>query len=62
MKKAIEIINLKRKLWKKEVLNWVNMNIEEWAIYGLLWPNWAWKTTILKVISGLINKDFWDYK
>lgn len=62
MKKAIEIINLKRKLWKKDVLNWVNMNIEEWAIYGLLWPNWAWKTTILKVISGLINKDFWDYK
>lgn len=61
MKKAIKIKNLKRKLWKKEVLNGVNMNIEEWSIYGLLWPNGAWKTTILKVISGLINKDSWDY-
>jgi len=61
MKKVIEIKNLKRKLWSKQVLNWVNMNIEEWSIYGLLWPNWAWKTTILKVISSLINKDSWEY-
>jgi len=61
MKKAIEIKNLKRKLWTKQVLNWVNMNIEEWAIYWLLWPNGAWKTTILKVISWLINKDSGEY-
>lgn len=59
--KAIEIKNLKRKLWTKQVLNWVNMNIEEWSIYWLLWPNWAWKTTILKVISGLINKESGEY-
>lgn len=61
MKKAIDIKNLKRKLWAKQVLNGVNMNIEEWSIYWLLWPNGAWKTTILKVISGLINKDSWEY-
>lgn len=59
--KAIEIKNLKRKLGKKEVLNWVNMNIEEWAIYWLLWANGSWKTTILKVVSGLINKDYGEY-
>lgn len=61
MKKAIEIKNLKKKLWNKGVLNWVNMNIEEWSIYWLLWPNWAWKTTILKVISWLINKNSGEY-
>lgn len=62
MKKAIEIKNIKRKLWNKEVLNWVNMNVEEGSIYWLLGPNWAWKTTLLKLISWLINKDDWEYK
>lgn len=62
MKNIIEIKNLKRKLWTKQVLDWVNMIIENGSIYGLLWPNGAGKTTILKCICSLINKDSWEYK
>lgn len=59
-KNILKITKLTKKLWKNKVLDWVDMNIEIWSIYWLLWPNGAWKTTILKVISWIIKKDNWD--
>lgn len=61
-KKIIEIKNLDRKFWNKKVLDSASMNVEEGSIYWLLWPNWVWKTTILKVISWIIKKDSWNIK
>lgn len=62
MKKIIEVSNLTKSYWKNIVLDWVNLNLEEWSIYGLLWPNGAWKTTTLKILAWLVQKSWWSVK
>lgn len=32
------------------VLDWLSLSIWKWEIYGLLWPNWVWKTTLINCI------------
>lgn len=48
------------KLWKKQVLN--NLNIKKWEILWFLGQNWAWKSTLLKILSWTIRRDSWSYK
>jgi len=35
---------------KNEVLKNLNIDIEKWDIYWLIWPNWAGKTTLINCI------------
>ena len=64
MAMIIEISNLKKtfKLWFKKtpVLKWVNLKVQEWEIFGFLWPNWAGKTTTIKAILWFIKPDEWE--
>jgi ABC-type multidrug transport system ATPase subunit len=62
MKKAIEIKNLSKQLWWNLILNSINLNIEEWAIYWFLWANGAWKTTTLKILSWILKNQVWEIK
>lgn len=43
-----------------EVLHSVSFHVNEWEIYGFLWPNWAWKTTTMKCIMWLITPESWS--
>lgn len=60
MSLVIEIKNISKKIWKNEILKWVNFWVQSWEIYGFLWPNWAWKTTLMKSIMWLIKIDSWE--
>lgn len=53
----IEVRNLTKKFWKKEVLHDVSMKLDK-GVYGLLGENGAGKTTLLRCLAGLyrINK------
>lgn len=41
----------------KKILSGINLNIDDGQIIGLVGPNWAGKTTLIKIILGLIRKD-----
>ena len=52
---SLEIKNLYKSYGKKEVLKHVSFNIEKGKIIGLLGKNGMGKTTIIKLINGLLT-------
>lgn len=50
----MEIVNLKKRYGKKDVLNGVSFQVDR-QITGILGPNGAGKTTLLKIMAGLIR-------
>lgn len=61
-KKIIEIKNLTKKYNNKKVLESINLDIEAGDFFALLWHNWAWKTTIINILTNLVTKNSWDIK
>ena len=55
MSNIINVKGLNKSYGKKLVLNDVNFEIEEGAIVGLLGPNGCGKTTLIKILTGLIK-------
>ncbi len=52
---AIQIENLTKTFDQKEVIKDLNLMVEKGTIYGLLGENGAGKTTIFKMITGLLS-------
>lgn len=52
MKNAIKVSGLNHSFGVKTVLKNINFEIEEGAIFGLLGPSGAGKTTIIKILTG----------
>ena len=52
---VLEIKNLNKSYGKKQALTDVNLNLERGRIVGLLGPNGSGKTTMIKLINGLLN-------
>lgn len=61
-KKILEINGLTKKYADNKVLKNIDLEINEWDFFALLWHNWAWKTTIIWIITNLINKNSWKIK
>jgi len=57
--KIIEIRWLEKKYKENKVLKWINLEIESWDFFALLWHNWAWKTTIINILTNLVTKSAW---
>ena len=53
----IQCINLQKKFGSHEVLKDVSFDISDGAIFGLLGPSGAGKTTIIKILTGQLNYD-----
>ena len=51
----IEIQNVNKSYGKTKVLNDLNISFEQGKIVGLLGPNGCGKTTLMKIIAGLIS-------
>ena len=51
---AIEIKNLTKKFKEKTAINGVDLSIKQGELFALLGTNGAGKTTIIKILSGLI--------
>ena len=52
---VLEIKNLHKSYGKKQALTDVNLNLERGRIVGLLGPNGSGKTTMIKLINGLLT-------
>jgi len=44
---------------RKPILDEVNFNIRKWSKITLMGQNWAWKSTIFKLINGTLEKTGW---
>ena len=55
MSNIITVASLKKSYGKKVVLDDVSFNIEQGSIVGLLGPNGCGKTTLIKILTGLIK-------
>lgn len=66
MSSILEVTNIvkvfKTNLKKTQVLNWVNISINQWEVYGFLGPNGSWKTTTLKCIMWFLKPTSWEIK
>lgn len=51
----LKIENLSKTYGKKQVLNFVNLNLEKGKVYGIVGENGAGKTTLFRCVSGLEN-------
>lgn len=58
----LEFININKRYGGKLVLNEVSFEIKEGSICGLLGLNGAGKSTFMKVLAGLVFKDFGEIK
>lgn len=45
--------------FRKPILEEVNFNVRKWSKITLMWQNWAWKSTIFKLINGSLEKKAW---
>ena len=55
MKYMIQTKNLNKSYKKQEVNKDISLLVPKNSIYGLLGPNWAGKSTLLKMLTGMIN-------
>ena len=55
MSNIINVVGLNKSYGKKVVLDNVSFEIEEGSIVGLLGPNGCGKTTLIKILTGLIK-------
>lgn len=57
MENMVEFKNVHKSYSNKEVLKGVNLNIPKGKIVGLLGPNGSGKTTMIKLMNGLLQVD-----
>ena len=53
----LSIHGLKKAYGKAQVLDGLDMDVEDGALYGFIGPNGAGKTTTIKIITGLLRAD-----
>jgi len=58
----IQAINLTKRFNGNTVVNAVSLNIDKGTIFGLLGPNAAGKTTIIRMLCGIIKNDAGEIK
>ncbi len=46
-------------VFPKLLLDDVSFNVRAWSKITIMWQNWAWKTTIFKLINSELNPKYW---
>ena len=54
----LDLIN--KSFWEKQILFDISTEIKKWEIVWILWPNGAWKSTTMKIITWFYFPNSWD--
>ena len=58
----LKVEKINKSFWDKQVLFDIETSIGSWEIVWILWPNGAWKSTIMKIMTWFYKCDSWDVK
>jgi len=58
----LKLEKINKSFWDKQILFDIETTIEKWEIVWILWPNWAWKSTTMKIMTGFYFPNSWDVK
>ncbi len=61
-KTILELKNISKSFDNKKtyILKDVNFSLHKWENLSIIWLNWAWKTSLLKIISWIIKPSSWE--
>lgn len=48
------------KVKNPQILDNINLELEKWKIYGLVWKNWAGKTTFIQLLLWYFGNYWWE--
>lgn len=57
MTKLLEVKDLRKSYGRNEVLSGINLSLDSGKIVGLLGPNASGKSTLIKILTGLLKQD-----
>jgi len=60
--KALEVIDVKKRLGKREIIKGISFSVEEGEVFGFIGPNGAGKTTTIRMLVGLISQNSGEIK
>lgn len=52
--------NIKFSYKNHNVFNNINFNVEEWEFISIIWNSWAWKSTLLKLLTNELRVTSWE--
>ena len=55
----LENINITYDKWKTYVLKDISFSVHSWEILSIIWVNWAWKSSLLKIIAWIQKQSLW---
>lgn len=58
----LKLEKINKSFWWKQVLFDIETSIESWEIVWILWPNWAWKSTTMKIMTWFYMPNSGDVK
>ena len=58
----LKVEKINKSFWWKQILFDIETNIKSWEIVWILWPNWAWKSTTMKIMTWFYMCDSGDVK
>lgn len=59
MSKLVQLENIWLKYWKKVVLDNLSFDINKKEIVSIIWLNWSWKSSLLKLLAGIKKPTSW---
>lgn len=53
----LDNINLSYDSWKTYILKDISFSVYSWEVLSIIWLNWSWKSSLLKIISWILKQN-----
>lgn len=60
IKKIITSLEEDSEIINTQIINDLNLTFEKWKVYWIVWKNWAWKTTLMYLLSWFFRSYKWN--
>ncbi len=56
---VLKLENISKKINNSFILKDISFSLKKWDILSIIWKNWSWKSTLLKIIAWIYKEDSW---